>query len=71
MQVHTDIFYLERKEIYEEGELYMLTFDVPQDVGKTTNHKYEQVKVKVTDARPNIDHFSKPSVVPSEQPKPR
>lgn len=58
METETKIYYLKRLQLYKEEKPYMLTFELPEDVGESTNHVYEEVKIKATDAHPNIGQFS-------------
>ncbi|KAF2685914.1 hypothetical protein K458DRAFT_336800 [Lentithecium fluviatile CBS 122367] len=58
MNVSTDIQYLSRLELYQTEKPYMTTFEIPEIIGSTTNHRYTSTKANIQDAKNAKSLFS-------------
>ncbi|EFR04155.1 hypothetical protein MGYG_07162 [Nannizzia gypsea CBS 118893] len=52
------IHYLQRLKLYESQKPYMITFDIPEKVGKKTNHSYIPCDVHITNAQQCKEKFT-------------
>jgi hypothetical protein len=58
MSTQATIKYLARLELYKTEKPYMTTFEIPAEIGSSTNHQYTSNQVTIRDARPNQASFT-------------
>ncbi|KAI4214461.1 MAG: hypothetical protein LQ351_002878 [Letrouitia transgressa] len=58
MTVVTNIEYLDRLELYQTEKPYVTTFEIPESVGKSTNHCYVSHEAEIQNAKQIKGDFS-------------
>lgn len=58
MTTRTNLFYLDRLDLYRDEKPYIIAFDIPEAVGQSSNHQYKPHEVQIHDLTSQKDQFT-------------